>query len=182
MRPLRYMINATLDGCVDHRVGSPDEETHAHANELVAQADAMLLGRITYEMMEAGWRAPVPPGARPEWMEPFAATMNAAKKYVVSRTLTSLDWNAEVVRGDLRTAVEALKAEPGHGLLAGGVTLPLALAELDLIDEYIVVVHQRIAGHGPTLLGGLSRVVDLELVHRHTFTAGATALTYVPKR
>jgi dihydrofolate reductase len=100
----------------------------------------------------------------------------------VSRTLTSLDWNAEVVRGDLRTAIEALKAAPGRRLLLGGVTLPLALATMGLIDEYLIVVHQRIAGHGPTLLAGLSPVVDLQLVHRHDFPSGAMALTYVPKR
>lgn len=182
MRTIRYMINMTLDGCVDHREGTPDADTHRHAQEELADADAMLLGRVTYEMMEAGWRQPPPPGARPDWMVPFARTINAAKKYVVSRTLTSLEWNAEVVRGDLRTSMEALKAEPGRRLLLGGVTLPLALAKLGLIDEYLFVIHQRIAGHGPTLLAGLSQVVDLQLVHRHDFPSGAMALTYVPKR
>src|SRR3989440_12708870 len=98
-------------------------------------------------MMEAGWRRPAPTGARPDWMEPFARTIDAAKKYVVSSTLARVDWNAELVRGDLASAVQQLKREPGNGLFVGGVKLPQALAELGLIDEYELVVHPRIAGH-----------------------------------
>lgn len=135
MRPLRYSINVTLDGCCDHRVGIADEELHRHAVENLAQADALLLGRVTYEMMESAWRPPAPAGARPGWMEPFAQTINAAKKYVVSSTLTRVDWNAELVRGELVKAVQQLKQESGKGLFLGGVKLPLALAELGLIDE-----------------------------------------------
>src|ERR1019366_4391802 len=164
MRPLRYSINVTLDGCCDHRVMIADEDVHRHAAENVDQADALLLGRVTYEMMEAGWRRPAPAGARPDWMEPFARTIDAAKKYVVSSTLDKVDWNAELVGGDLGTAVQQLKREPGKGLLVGGVKLPLALAELGLIDEYELVVHPRLAGHGPTLFAGLSKPIDLRLV------------------
>src|SRR6185312_16664601 len=126
--PLRYYINVTLDGCCDHTaIPVVDEGVFRYALEKVAQADALLFGRVTYELMEAGWREAVPPGARPEWMEPFAHTINAKKKYVVSSTLSRPDWNAELVRGDLRKAVQQLKSEPGNGLLAGGLTLPLAL-------------------------------------------------------
>jgi len=102
-------------------------------------------------------------------MEPFAQTINAAKKYVVSSTLEQVDWNAELVRGDLGKAVEQLKRESGQGLLVGGVELPLALTELGLIDEYEFVVHPRLAGHGPTLFAGLSKHVDLKLVSRLEF-------------
>src|SRR3982751_2111120 len=161
MRPLRYSINVTLDGCCDHRVMIADEDLHRHAAENLAQADALLFGRVTYEMMEAGWRSPAAAAARPEWMEPFARTIDAAKKYVVSSTLDQVDWNAELLRGDLRQAVEQLKQQPGKGVILGGVTLPLALAELGLIDEYEFVVHPRLAGHGPTLFAGLSKYVDL---------------------
>ena len=182
MRPLRYSINVTLDGCCDHRVMIADEELHRHAAENLAQADALLLGRVTYEMMVAGWRDPVPAGARPVWMEPFARTIGAARKYVVSSTLDRVDWNAELVRGDLETAVRRLKQEPGKGLLAGGVTLPLALAELGLIDEYELVVHPRLAGHGPTLFAGLSKIIDLRLVQRLEFGSGVAVMQYVPSR
>jgi len=182
MRPLRYSINVTLDGCCDHRAGVPDEELHRHAVENLKQADALLFGRVTYEMMEAAFRRPAPAGARPEWMEPFARTIDVAKKYVVSSTLERVDWNAELVRGDLGKAVQQLKQVPGKGLFVGGVTLPLALAELGLIDEYEFVVHPRLAGHGPTLFAGLSRYVDLKLVGRLEFGSGAVAMRYEPRR
>jgi dihydrofolate reductase len=133
-------------------------------------------------MMEAGFRAPVPAGARPEWMEPFARTINAAKKYVVSSTLERVDWNAELIRGDLGKAVQELKREPGKGVLTGGVKLPMALAELGLIDEYEFVVQPRLAGHGPTLFAGLSKPLDLKLVGRLEYGSGAVALRYEPGR
>ena len=182
MRPLRYSINVTLDGCCDHRMMIPDEDLHRHAAESIAQADALLFGRVTYELMEAGWRSPVQPGTRPAWMEPFARTIDAARKYVVSSTLSRVDWNAELVRGDLGQAVERLKREPGKGLFVGGVTLPQALAELGLIDEYEFVVHPRVAGHGRTLFAGLSKLVDLRLVSRLEFGSGAVAMRYEPRR
>ncbi len=182
MRPLRYSINVTLDGCCDHREGIADEELHRHAVENLAQADALLFGRVTYEMMEAAWRPSAETAGRPEWMEPFARTIDAAKKYVVSSTLDHADWNAELVRGDLGEAVRRLKGEPGNGLFVGGVTLPLALAEMGLIDEYEFVVHPRVVGHGPTLFAGLSKPLELALVNRREFGSGVVAMRYVPRR
>src|SRR5213592_4958629 len=137
---------------------------------------------VTYEMMEAAFRPPARTGARPDWMEPFARTIDAAKKYVVSSTLDRVDWNAELVRGDLGKAVQQLKRESGKGLLMGGVKLPLALAELGLIDEYELVVQPKLAGHGPTLFAGLSKHVDLKLVSRLEFGSGAVAMRYEPRR
>jgi dihydrofolate reductase len=159
-----------------------DEDLHRHAAENIEQADALLLERVTYEMMEAAWRAPARTGARPAWMEPFARTINAAKKYVVSRTLPHVDWNAELVRGDLGKSVQQLKQEAGNGLFVGGVTLPLALAELGLIDEYEFVMHPRLAGHGPTLFAGLSKHIDLRLVSQLEFGSGAVAMRYEPRK
>jgi dihydrofolate reductase len=181
MRPLRYSINVSLDGCCDHRAMSPDEETHRHAEQTIAQADALLFGRVTYEMMESAWRLPGDTEGMPEWTLPFGRTIDAAKKYVVSSTLDQVDWNAELVRGDLGDAVRELKAEPGNGLFVGGMQLPLALAELGLIDEYELVVHPRIVGHGPTLFAGLSKHVDLRLVDRLEFASGAVAMRYEPR-
>ena len=182
MRPLRYSINVTLDGCCDHREMFADEDLHRHAVENLAQADALLFGRVTYEMMEAAWWPPAPMGARPDWMEPFARTIDAAKKYVVSSTLDRVDWNAELIHGDLGKAVQQLKQEPGKGLFVGGVKLPLALAELGLIDEYEFMVQPRLAGHGPTLFAGLSKRIDLKLVSRLEFGSGAVAMRYEPRR
>jgi dihydrofolate reductase len=180
VRPLRYSINVTLDGCCDHREGSPDEETHRHATNGLEQADALLLGRVTYELMESAWRPPGQMEGMPDWTKPFGRTIDAMKKYVVSSTLDRVDWNAELVRGDLGEAVQELKREPGKGLAVGGVQLPLALAELGLIDEYEFVVHPTLVGHGPTLFAGLSRHIDLRLVDRLEFASGAVAMRYEP--
>jgi dihydrofolate reductase len=163
-----------------------DEDVHRHAVENLSQADALFCGRVTYELMEAAWRLPARTGARPDWMSdwmaPFARTIDAARKYVVSSTLDRVDWNAELVRGDLGKAVLQLKQESGKGLFVGGVKLPLALAELGLIDEYEFVVQPRLAGHGPTLFAGLSKYVDLKLVSRLEFGSGAVAMRYEPRR
>ena len=155
---LRYSVNVTLDGCCDHRAVIADEDLHRNAAENIARAGALLFGRTTYEMMEAAWRPLAQTGVRPEWMEdwmePFARTIDAAKKYVVSSTLDRIDWNAELVRGDLGKAVQQLKRESGKGLLVGGAKLPQALAELGLIDEYEFVVQPRLAGQWAEVVRG----------------------------
>jgi dihydrofolate reductase len=182
MRPLRYSINVTPGGCCDHRAGIADEDLHRHAVENLERADALLFGRVTYEMMEAAFRPPAPPGARPDWMEPFARAIGAAKRYVVSSTLPPVDGNAELLRGDLGPAVQRLKREHGKGSFVGGVKLPLALAELGLTDEYEFVAQPLLVGHGPTLFAGLSQRIDLKLVSRLEFSSGAMAMRYEPRR
>jgi len=182
MRPLRYSINVTLDGCVHHEAGlPPDEESMRYWTAEMARADALLLGRVTYEMMESAWRRPAT-GAWPDWMDeweiPFAEAIDGARKYVVSSTLDRVDWNAELLRGDLVQAVRQLKEEPGEGLWVGGVTLPLALADLGLIDEYEFLVQPVLAGHGPTLLAGLRERIRLELVDGREFRSGAVVMRY----
>lgn len=189
-RPLLYSINVTLDGCVHHNAIPADEAlqqeqlraTHLHATESIGRADTLLLGRVTYQMMEGAWRLATRTITPPDWTEPFARTIDAMKKYVVSSTLNRVDWNAELVRGDLGEAVLELKQKPGKALFTGGVTLPMALAKLNLIDEYEFVVQPRIAGHGPTLFAGLSKYVELKLVDRKEISSGAVALRYEPRR
>ncbi|GAA3924057.1 dihydrofolate reductase family protein [Microbacterium invictum] len=178
MGVLRYSINVTIDGCVDHREGYVDAESHQHAEETIARADALLLGRVTYQMMEDAWRPPAS-DAMPDWAKPFGRTIDAAKKYVVSSTLHTVDWNAELVEGDLAEAVRALTAT--MDLYVGGVTLPTALAALDLIDEYEFVVHPRIAGHGPRLLDGLGSAIDLVATGRTDLRSGLVVNSYVPR-
>jgi len=175
-----------LDGCCDHRAIPADEELHRHAAETLGRADALLFGRVTYELMESAFRSPAATGGPAEGAEPttdpFARTIDAAKKYVVSRTLDRVDWNAELVRGDLGAAVRQLKRESQRGLFVGGLQLPRALAELGLIDEYEFIVHPRVAGHGPTLFAGLPGHVALTLVDRRELGSGAVALRYEPRR
>ena len=186
MRPLRYSINVTLDGCCHHEAGlPPDEESMRYWTDQLERADALIFGRVTYEMMESAWRRPTT-GTWPDWMDewqiPFAETIDRANKLVVSSTLSEVDWNAELVHGDVAEAVQQLKQEPGEGLWVGGVTLPLALADLGLIDEYEFVVQPVLAGHGPTLLAGLHERIQLEPVNRREFRSGAVALLYRPTR
>ncbi|GAA0636698.1 dihydrofolate reductase family protein [Sporichthya brevicatena] len=182
MRPLRYSINMTVDGCCDHLAITPDEDVHRFAMEQIARADGLLFGRVTYEMMESAWRPPGILADVPEWMLPFAREIDAARKYVVTSTLESVDWNAEIVPGDLETFVRDLKEQPGGPLYTGGMQLPLALANLDLIDSYEFLVWPRIAGHGPYLFAGLTQHVDLRLTGRQDLASGAFILTYEPVR
>ena len=178
MRPVRFSINVTLDGCSDHRVGIADEALHRNAAANIERADALIIGRVTYQMMEDAWRISTRKIEMPAWTDPFARTMDAAKKYVVSTTLQHVDWNAELIRGDLGKAVEELKRQPGNGLAVAGTKVALALTELGLIDEYELVVHPRFAGHGPYLFAGLSKLVDLKLVDKLELASGAIALRY----
>jgi dihydrofolate reductase len=159
-----------------------DEELHRHAAENIAQADALIFGRVTYEMMEAAFRPPAGTGARPDWTEPFARTIDAAKKYVVSRTMDRVDWSAGLMHGDLEKAVQQLKRESGKGLLVGDLKLPMALVEPELIDEYEFLMQPGIAGHGPTLFAGLSKRVDLKLVSWLKFGSEVVAMRYEPRR
>lgn len=190
MRPLLYSINVTLDGCSHHNAIPSDEAlqqmmlraTHQHATESIGRADTLLFGRVTYQMMEAAWRLETRTMTPPDWTEPFARTIDAMKKYVVSSTLDRVDWNAELVKGNLGEAVQKLKQQPGGPLFTGGVKLPMALAELGLIDEYEFVVQPRLAGHGPTLFAGLSKYVELKLIDRKELASGAIALRYEPRR
>ena len=182
-RPLRYSINITLDGCTEHRAGIPDQELHRRASEALARADAILFGRVIYQMMEDAWRAPAETGVMSDWMAdwmmPFAHTIHRAEKYVASGTLHHVDWNAQLLQGDLRQAVQQLKDEPGHGLHVAGVRFAQALAEMGLIDEYEFVVHPRVAGHGPRLFEGLSKPLALKFVDRVEYGSGVVAMRYV---
>lgn len=186
MAELRYSINITVDGCCDHLAIEPDEELHDHHAENLRRADGLLFGRKTYELMESAWRQPDGAAAGDSRarsdIDIFAEVIDQAKKYVVSSTLTEVDWNAELLGSDLRSEIERIKGDSVTGLFVGGVTLPRALAELDLIDEYEFVVHPRIAGYGPYVFNGLAEVVDLEPTDRRELRSGAAVLHYRPRR
>lgn len=178
---LIFSINITLDGCVDHREGIADDETHAFFTGLMDEAGAMLWGRITYEMMESYWPAvargeeDVSPALR-EW----AVKLDAKPKYVVSSTRKDFAWaNSHHLTGYLRTAVETLKDATPAGVLLGSGKLATELDRLDLIDEYRFLVHPRIAGHGPTLYqNGLPATRRLELIQAKPLRNGAVAMHY----
>ncbi|MEG9225975.1 dihydrofolate reductase family protein [Aeromicrobium sp. Sec7.5] len=178
---ITYSINVTLDGCVDHEAGIADDETHALFTRLMDEAGAMLWGRTTYELMEGYWplvargEVDAPPAIR-EWAE----KLEAKPKYVVSTTRSDFPWTgSHHLQGDLRTAVQELKDRTPDGVLLGSVALATELDRLDLIDEYLFLVHPRIAGHGPTLhQGGLPSIRRLDLVSADPLSNGAIAVRY----
>jgi dihydrofolate reductase len=182
---LTFSINVTLDGCVDHREGIADDETHDFFTRLMDKAGAMLWGRVTYEMMESFWPAvargdeEAPPAIR-EW----AVKLEAKPKYVVSSTRTDFPWtNSHHLSGDLRTRVQELKNETRAGVLLGSGKLAIELDRLDLIDEYQFLVHPRLVGHGPTLYeSGLPSTRRLDLVSAEPLGNGAVAMRYRPSR
>jgi len=178
---LIFSINVTLDGCVDHQEAIADDETHAFFTRLMDESGAMLWGRVTYEMMESYWPAvargdvDVPPATR-EW----AVKLEVKPKYVVSTTRKEFPWtNSHHIAGDLRTGIEKLKDATPTGVLLGSGKLAAELDRLDLIDEYNLLVHPRIAGHGPTLYrSGLPSPRRLELVSARALRNGAVAMHY----
>ncbi|WP_150954481.1 dihydrofolate reductase family protein [Microbacterium testaceum] len=183
-QPLRYAINVTLAGCVHHEAGlPPDEESMAFWTDELRRSDTLLYGRVTYELMEGAWRRPES-GEWPDWMDAsevaFSEVMDPMRKVVASGTLDAVDWNAELVRGDVVEAVRRLKEEPGRGIALGGVKLPAVLAAEGLVDEFTFVVHPAIAGRGPRLLDGIQNQVKLELVEQSNFLAGARVQRYRP--
>jgi dihydrofolate reductase len=178
---LTFSLNLTLDGCVDHQEGIADDETHAFFTRLMDEGGAMLWGRVTYEMMESYWPAvargdeEAPPAMR-EW----AVKLGAKPKYVVSSTRKDFPWtNSHHIAGDLREGVQKLKDATPAGVLLGSGKLATELDRLDLIDEYKLLVHPRIAGHGPTLYqGGLPGTRQLELISAEPLRNGAVAMHY----
>ena len=178
---LTFSINVTLDGCIDHQEGIADDETHAFFTHLMNESGAMLWGRLTYEMMESYWPSvargdvEVPPAIR-EW----AVKLEEKPKYVVSSTRKNYSWtNSHHIAGDLRRGVQKLKDETPAGVLLGSGKLATVLDQLDLIDEYIFLIHPRIAGHGPILYGsGLPSPRQLELISANPLSNGAVAMHY----
>lgn len=178
---LIFSINLTLDGCVDHREGIADDETHTFFTRLMNDSGAMLWGRVTYEMMESYWPA-VARGdveALPATRE-WAINLEAKPKYVVSSTRKDFPWtNSHHIAGDLRECVQNLKDSTPAGVLLGSGKLATQLDRLDLIDEYQLLVHPRIAGHGPTLYQDrLHGTRQLELLSAEPFRNGVVALRY----
>lgn len=178
---LTFSLNLTLDGCVDHQEGIADDETHAFFTELMDESGAMLWGRVTYEMMEGYWPAVARGDTEaPAAMRAWAVKLEAKPKFVVSSTRKDFPWNnSHLIAGDLRAAVNNLKAATPAGVLLGSGKLATALDRLDLIDEYQFLVHPRIAGHGPTLYqSGLTNTRRLDLVLAKPLRCGAVVMHY----
>lgn len=176
---LTFGVNVTLDGCCDHREGIADDELHDYWTQLMDAAGAMLWGRVTYELMESAWPAVARGENAPRALREWARKLEAKPKYVVSASRRDFPWNNTfLLEGDVREAVLELKERTPEGVLLGGLTLASALEQLGLIDEYRVVIHPVIAGHGPTLFQGMAPSRRLALVSTNRMTAGQVALHY----
>jgi dihydrofolate reductase/uncharacterized protein YndB with AHSA1/START domain len=181
--PLTFALNVTLDGCYDHRVGIADDELHDYFTQLMDAAGAMLWGRVTYELMESAWPAVARDESAPRAMLEWARKLEAKPKYVVSASRRDFTWhNTFRIEGDLREAVTQLKEKTPQGVLVGSPKLAAALEQLGLIDEYRLVVHPVIAGHGPTLFQGLEPPSHLDLISTKTLKSGQVALHYRRKK
>jgi dihydrofolate reductase len=176
---LTFGLNVTLDGCIDHTQGIADDELHDYWTQLMDESGAMLFGRNTYELMEEAWPAVARDDGAPRAMREWAQKLEAKPKYVVSASRSDFPWqNTIKVEGDLREAIQALKARTERGVLVGAPRLATALEELGLIDEYRIVVHPVISGHGPALFHGLSSTRHLELLSTRRLESGVQALHF----
>ncbi|HSE22699.1 MAG TPA: dihydrofolate reductase family protein [Pyrinomonadaceae bacterium] len=182
MRNLIFGINTTLDGCVDHTKSFADEETHEYWTHILREADLLVYGRKTYQLMVPFW----PEVARNQSMDKasneFALAFDSINRIVFSRTLDSAeDKNTRIVRGNLHDEIVKLKQEQGKNILVGGVDIPSQLIELGLVDEYRFVVGPIVAGEGRRLMEGVSlpERLQLKLVESKIFKSGCVALRYL---
>ncbi|MCB0197369.1 MAG: dihydrofolate reductase family protein [Anaerolineae bacterium] len=182
MRKVIAVINMTLDGFCDHTAGIADEETHQHFSALLRSADTILFGRITYQLMEY-WLTVVENPTGNKAVDEFAVTIDTISKVVFSRTLKDVDWKtARIAKRDIKEEVLDLKQQPGREILVGSPSLIVALTQLDLIDEYQLVVQPIILGSGLTLFKDIKDKVDLTLLKTKSFGCGAIALYYEPTK
>ena len=183
MSKLIAAINMTLDGFCDHTAMIADEEIHQHYNELLSNADTLLYGRITYQLMESYWPSVVknPTGNKP--MDEFAVIIDNISKIVFSRTLKNVDWkNTKLKKEGIKEEVLGLKQQAGKDILVGSPSLIVALTQLDLIDEYQLGVQPIVLGSGLPLFKNVTDRVDITLLKTKTFSCGAVTLYYEPTK
>jgi len=181
MRKLIAAINMTLDGFCDHTAGIADDELHQHYNELLSEADTILYGRITYQLMESFWPTIVkdPTGNQP--IDEFAVLIDNISKIVFSHTLKDVGWkNVRLEKKSIKEEVVALKQQSGRNILAGSPSLIVALMQLDLIDEYQLCVHPIILGKGLRLFRNVNESINLNLINTKILSSGVVTLYYEP--
>jgi dihydrofolate reductase len=183
MRKLIAAINMTLDGFCDHTAGIADDELHQHYNELLSNADTLVYGRITYQLMESYWPmvVKIPTGNQP--MDEFALLIDNISKIVYSRTLKNVDWKNTILKKEvIKEEVSELRQQAGKNILAGSRSLILTLMQLDLIDEYQLCVHPVILGNGLRLFNNINDRINLKLIKTKIFGSGAIVLYYEPAK
>ncbi|WP_407429466.1 dihydrofolate reductase family protein [Arcticibacter sp.] len=180
MRKVIGAINTTLDGICDHTAGVPDEELHQHYTNLLISTDAILYGRITYQLMEY-WRTLLENPSNTKSMNDFAIAIDKIPKVVFSQTLENVDWNtATLAKRSLKDEVIALKRQPGKDILVGSRSLIIQLMKMRLIDELQLCVHPVIAGSGSLLFDNINDRTVFKLTNHKVFDSGAVTLWYEP--
>jgi dihydrofolate reductase len=182
MKKLVFGINTTLDGCVDHTKQIADEETHEYFTKVLREADLLVYGRKTYQLMVPFWPDVAKNQSMTKASNEFALAFDSVNKIVFSRSLDRAeDRNTKIVHTNLRDEISKLKQEQGKNILVGGVDIPSQLMELGLIDEYLFVVGPVVVGTGRRLLEGVSlpERLELRLVESKVFKSGCVALRYL---
>lgn len=182
MRKIIAAINMTLDGYCDHTAITPDEEIHQHYADLLKSADAILYGRITYQLMEF-WRTLVINPSGDKTMDEFAIVMDNTPKIVFSHTLKNVDWkSAKLANQTLEKEVLELKEKSGKDIFVGSRSLIIELMKLNLIDELQLCIHPVIAGKGLPLFENINDSTILKLIKTKTFNGGAVIHYYEPAK
>src|SRR6478672_2684772 len=180
MRKVIAAINMTLDGFCDHTSGIPDEEIHQHYTELLNEGDAILSGRITYQLIEY-WQPLVKKPSGEKSMNDFAIAIDKIPKIVFSHTLKNVEWeSAKLANRDIEEEVLELKQQSGKDILVGSRSLIIQLMKLNLIDEYQLCIHPVIVGTGLPLFENIKDRTVLKLIKTKTFSGGAVTLYYEP--
>ena len=182
MRKLIAGLNMSLDGFCDHTEGIADDELHQHYNDLLRDADTLIYGRITYQLMESHWPTVVkePTGNKP--MDEFALLIDNITKIVYSRTLKNVTWRNSVLKNEIfKEEIIDLKQQNGKNILVGSPSLIVALANLDLVDEFQICVQPFILGRGLPLFKNIANRIDLQLIKTKTFGSGSVVHYYEPR-
>jgi dihydrofolate reductase len=183
MRKLIAAMNMTLDGFCDHTSMIADDEIHQHYNDLLSEADTLIYGRTTYQLMESYWPAVVrePTGNKPT--DDFAVLIDGISKIVYSRTLKNVDWNNTELKNELvKEEILELKQKIGKNILAGSPSMIVAFSQLGLVDEYQLGLHPSVVGTGLPLFKNINDRIDLKLSKTKTFGCGALMLYYEPTK
>ena len=183
MRKIIAAINMTLDGFCDHTAGLPDEEIHQHYADLIDNADVVLYGRITYQLMQY-WQTLLKNPSGKKSMNDFAIAIDKIPKIVFSHTLKNTDWDsAKLSNKSLEEMVLALKQSRGlanRDILVGSRSLIIQLMKLNLIEEYQLCFHPVVAGGGLSLFENINDRTILKLIKTKTFSGGAVTHYYEP--
>ena len=176
-------MNMTLDGFCDHTAMTADDEIHQHYNDLLRDADTLIYGRITFQLMESYWPSLVktPSGNKP--MDEFAVLIDDISKIVYSRTLDHVDWkNTELKNALVKEDISELKQRSGRNILVGSPSLIVALTQLRVVDEYQLGIHPTVLGSGLPLFKNITERIDLKLLRTKTFGCGAVIHYYEPTK